>query len=439
MLRQKSADLFKRAQEHIPGGVNSPGRGFKSVGGEPVFIKGGEGPYLIDQDGNRYIDYVGSMGANILGNAHPTVIEAVQYATKKGLGYWLPTELEVELAELLCQLVPNLEMVRLVNSGTEATMSAIRLARAATGRDNIIKFEGCYHGASDSLLVNAGSNALDMGVPSSPGVPKDSAKHTLTADYNDLNSVAKLFEFHQHQIAAVIVEPIAGNMSCVPPQPGFLEGLRELCNLHGALMILDEVMTGFRVAQGGAQEYYNIDADLITIGKIMGGGLPCGAFGGRRDLMERIAPIGPVYHAGTLSGNPISVTAGLATLHETMKPGFYEKLHTNGKALAEGFRDQAKAAEVPLVVNQVGAMFGIFFTDRPAVTSFTHVMNSDKESFKRFFLEMLNGGVFLAPSPYECGFLTIAHDEKIIEQTLKVSKKAFAALKAKSSVSKAEV
>lgn len=431
MIRQKSADLFKLAQQYIPGGVNSPGRAFKSVGGEPVFIKNGEGPYLIDQDGNRYIDYVGSMGANILGNAPPTVLEAVQYATRKGLGYWLPTELEVELAELLCRLVPNLEMVRLVNSGTEATMSAIRLARAATGRDNIIKFEGCYHGASDSLLVNAGSNALDMGVPSSPGVPKEFAKHTLTADYNDLQSVAKLFEFHQNEIAAVIVEPVAGNMSCVLPEPGFLEGLQELCRLHGALLILDEVMTGFRVAQGGAQEHYQIKADLITLGKIMGGGLPCGAFGGRRDLMEQIAPIGPVYHAGTLSGNPISVTAGLATLHETMKPGFYETLHTNAKALAEGFRQRAKAANIPLVVNQVGAMFGLFFTDRPEVTSFTHVMNSNKGLFKNFFQEMLDGGVFLAPSPFECGFMTIAHDLKIIEQTLKVSEKAFASLKVK--------
>lgn len=432
MIRQKSADLFKQAQRYIPGGVNSPGRGFKSVGGEPVFIKSGEGPYLIDQDGNRYIDYVGSMGANILGNAPASVIEAVQYATKKGLGYWLPTELEVELAELLCRLVPNLEMVRLVNSGTEATMSAIRLARAATGRDNIIKFEGCYHGASDSLLVNAGSNALDMGIPSSPGVPKAFAKHTLTADYNDLQSVAKLFEFHQNEIAAVIVEPVAGNMSCVLPEPGFLEGLQELCHLHGALLIVDEVMTGFRVAQGGAQEHYQIKADLITLGKIMGGGLPCGAFGGRRDLMEQIAPIGPVYHAGTLSGNPISVTAGLATLHETMKPGFYEKLHLHTKALAEGFRQRAKAANIPLVVNQVGAMFGLFFTDRPAVTSFAHVMNSDKTLFKHFFQEMLDGGVFLAPSPYECGFTTIAHDANIIEQTLKVSEKAFAALRVKS-------
>lgn len=428
MLRENSAKLYAKAKQFTPGGVNSPGRAFISVGGEPLFISHGEGPYLYDVDGNQYIDYVGSMGANIVGNGAKNVVQAVQAISEKGLGFWLPTALEVELAELLCTLVPNMDMVRLVNSGTEATMSAIRLARAATGRDKIIKFEGCYHGSSDSLLVNAGSAALDIGVPSSPGVPQAFAEHTLTGEFNNLESVTSFFEFHQNDIAAILVEPIAGNMSCVPPQPGFLAGLRELCNLHGAILIFDEVMTGFRVAQGGAQELYNIHADLITIGKIMGGGLPCGAFGGRKDLMEQIAPAGPVYHAGTLSGNPISVTAGLATLKETQQSGFYTQIHENAAKLADGLREQASKAGISVVVNQVGGMFGLFFTDKPAVTCFDDVMSSDKEKFKHFFLAMLEKGVLLAPSPFECGFTTIAHDNAVIEKTLNASEKAFEAI-----------
>ncbi len=424
----RSSELFARARRVIPGGVNSPVRAFKGVGGEPVFFARGEGPWLIDVDGRRYVDYVGSWGPMILGHAHPEVVRAVQETAARGLGFGAPTELEVEMAELLCELVPSLERVRMVNSGTEATMSAIRLARGFTGRDLIVKFEGCYHGHSDSLLVKAGSGALTLGVPTSPGVPADLARHTLTLPYNDAAACERAFAEHGAHIACVIVEPVAGNMNCVPPVPGFLETLRALCDRHGALLIFDEVMTGFRVALGGAQARYGVRPDLTTLGKVVGGGMPVGAFGGRADVMAHVAPEGPVYQAGTLSGNPVAMAAGLATLRRVRAEGFFERLEALGRRLTEGLRARAQAAGVPLSTHCVGGMFGIFFTEVDPVTRYEEVTACDVERFRRFFHAMLEEGVYLAPSAFEAGFVSAAHEEAHIDATLAAAERAFARL-----------
>jgi glutamate-1-semialdehyde 2,1-aminomutase len=423
-----SSDLFKRAQQHIPGGVNSPVRAFKGVGGDPVFFARGVGPYLFDEDGQRYLDYVGSWGPMILGHAHPKVLAAVTETAGRGLGFGAPTRIETEMAELICRLVPAIEKVRMVSSGTEATMSAIRLARGFTGRDAIVKFEGCYHGHADSLLVKAGSGALTLGVPTSPGVPADLATHTLTLEYNNAAQVREVFGKLGQDIACVIVEPVAGNMNCVPPVPGFLETLREQCTRHGALLILDEVMTGFRVALGGAQSLYDIRPDLTTLGKVIGGGLPVGAFGGRADIMARLAPEGPVYQAGTLSGNPVALAAGLATLKEISQPGFFEQLTAKTAKLAQGFTERAKRAGVPLAAQAVGGMFGIFFTRESAVTRFAQVMACDVERFKKFFHGMLREGVYLAPSAFEAGFVSAAHTDADISETLDKAETVFRTL-----------
>ncbi len=420
-----SSDLFKRAQQHIPGGVNSPVRAFKGVGGDPVFFARGVGPYLFDEDGKRYIDYVGSWGPMILGHAHPKVLAAVKETAERGLGFGAPTRIEIEMADLICRLVPAIEKVRMVSSGTEATMSAIRLARGFTGRDAIVKFEGCYHGHADSLLVKAGSGALTLGVPTSPGVPADLATHTLTLEYNNAAQLREVFGKLGKDIACVIVEPVAGNMNCVPPVPGFLETLRELCTQHGAVLILDEVMTGFRVALGGAQALYGIRPDLTTLGKVIGGGLPVGAFGGRADIMARLAPEGPVYQAGTLSGNPVSLAAGLATLKEISQPGFFEQLTAKTAALARGFAERAKRVGVPLTAQAVGGMFGIFFTKESAVTGFAQVMNCNVERFRKFFHGMLREGVYLAPSAFEAGFVSAAHTDADIAETLDKAEAVF--------------
>jgi glutamate-1-semialdehyde 2,1-aminomutase len=415
--------LFTEASRYIPGGVNSPVRAFRAVGGEPLFIARASGASVFDQGGRRYIDYVGSWGPMILGHAHPAVIRAVQEKAADGLSFGAPTEIETRLARKVCELMPSIELVRMVSSGTEATMSAIRLARGFTGRDKIVKFEGCYHGHSDSLLVKAGSGALTHGVPTSPGVPKELAAHTLTLAYNDIAQVQQLFEDRGREIAAVIVEPVAGNMNCVPPVPGFLEALRSVCTQHGAVLIFDEVMTGFRVALGGAQALYGIKPDLTTLGKIIGGGMPVGAFGGRRDIMEQISPLGPVYQAGTLSGNPIAMAAGLATLEAISEPGFHARLAQRTTQLTEGFTNVAKAAGVPLTTNHVCGMFGLFFTDKP-VRYFREVMACDVERFNRFFHAMLAEGVYLAPSAFEAGFVSAAHTDEDIEKTLEAARRA---------------
>jgi glutamate-1-semialdehyde 2,1-aminomutase len=423
-----SSDLFKRAQKCIPGGVNSPVRAFKGVGGDPVFFARGQGAYVWDEDGKRYIDYVGSWGPMILGHAHPKVLAAVRETMEYGLGFGAPTRIEVEMAELICRLVPSIKKVRMVSSGTEATMSAIRLARGYTGRDKIMKFEGCYHGHADSLLVKAGSGALTLGVPTSPGVPADLARHTLTLEYNNAAQVRELFGQIGKDIACVIVEPVAGNMNCVPPVKGFLETLREECSKHDAVLILDEVMTGFRVALGGAQAFYRIQPDLTTLGKVIGGGLPVGAFGGRADIMSRLAPEGPVYQAGTLSGNPVSLAAGLATLREISRPGFFEALAAKTAMLARGLAERAGAAGVPLTVQSVGGMLGIFFTKESAVSSFAQVMACDVERFRKFFHGMLREGVYLAPSAFEAGFVSAAHTESDIDETLDKAEKVLKTL-----------
>ncbi len=428
--REQSERLFERARRVIPGGVNSPVRAFKAVGGSPVFFARGQGPYLYDEDGNRYIDYVGSWGPLILGHAHPKVVQAVQAALEQGLSFGAPTRIEVEMAETLCRLMPNLEKVRLVSSGTEATMSAIRLARGYTGRDKIVKFEGCYHGHVDALLVKAGSGALTLGVPTSPGVPDAVAAHTLTLEYNNIEQVHEAFERWGAEIACVIVEPVAGNMNCVPPVEGFLQGLRALAEAHGALLIFDEVMTGFRVALGGAQALYGVKPDLTTLGKVIGGGLPVGAFGGRAEIMDQIAPEGPVYQAGTLSGNPVAVAAGLATLSEISRPGFFETLAARTTALAEGLMECARRAGVPLTVQTAGGMFGIFFTSEPRVTRFGQVMACDIERFRRFFHGMLERGVYFAPSAFEAGFVSAAHSEEDIAATLEAAGQVLATLRA---------
>ena len=424
----RSEDDFQAACQHIPGGVNSPVRAFHGVGGDPLFFAHGEGPWLFDVDGNRYIDYVASWGPMIAGHAHPEVIRAVQEAAAQGLGYGAPTEIETRMAETLCTRVPSMDLVRMVNSGTEATMSAIRLARGFTGRDKIIKFEGCYHGHSDALLVKAGSGTLTLGVPTSPGVPASVAAHTVTVTYNDLEEITQVFDAIGSDIAAIIVEPVAGNMNCIPPVPGFLEGLRTLGDAHGSVLIFDEVMTGFRVGPGGAQAHYGITPDLTTLGKVIGGGLPVGAFGGRRDIMENIAPLGPVYQAGTLSGNPVALAAGLATLELAAADGFYERLDASTDRLTTGLRKAAAAASIPLTTNQVGGMFGVFFTEEAPVTRFEQVTRCNLERFQRFYHGMLEAGVYLAPSAYEAGFVSSAHTDAVIDATLDAAARVFGTL-----------
>jgi len=425
----KSERLFSQAQIHIPGGVNSPVRAFKGVGGTPVFFARGEGAFVYDADGKRYVDYVGSWGPMIAGHCHPKVIHAVQEAASNGLGFGAPTEIETRMADRLCDLVPSIELVRMVSSGTEATMSAIRLARGYTGRDRIVKFEGCYHGHSDSLLVKAGSGALTLGVPTSPGVPASLAEHTLTLEYNNSEQVEQTFAQLGDTIATVIVEPVAGNMNCVPPEPGFLETLRAQCDKYGAVLIFDEVMTGFRVALGGAQARFDVRPDLTTLGKVVGGGLPVGAFGGKREIMQKIAPLGPVYQAGTLSGNPVAMAAGLATLDVVSTPGFHDQLERAAADLAMGLRERAAASGIALTTNQVGGMFGFFFTDRAEVTRFEHVSACDLERFKAFYHAMLTEGVYLAPSAFEAGFVSSAHTGETIRATLGAAERAFAAIK----------
>ncbi|TVP91615.1 MAG: glutamate-1-semialdehyde-2,1-aminomutase [Pseudomonadaceae bacterium] len=424
----RSEQLFAHAQQHIPGGVNSPVRAFKSVGGTPLFFKHAAGAYVTDEDDRQYVDYVGSWGPMILGHSHPDVLDAVRAQLEHGLSYGAPTELETVMANLVCELVPSMDMVRMVSSGTEATMSAIRLARGYTGRDSIIKFEGNYHGHSDSLLVKAGSGALTLGVPNSPGVPADFAKHTLTLPYNDLAAVEKTLAEVGDQVACIIIEPVAGNMNCVPPVEGFLPGLRALCDKHGVVLIFDEVMTGFRVALGGAQAYYGVNPDLTTFGKIIGGGMPVGCFGGKRAIMEHIAPLGPVYQAGTLSGNPLAMAAGITTLTLISQPGFHDRLTAYTRDMLTGLQARADAAGIPFTTNQAGGMFGVFFTDAKQISTFDQVMACDVERFKRFFHAMLAGGVYLAPSAFEAGFTSIAHGDKELELTLNAAEQAFATL-----------
>lgn len=423
-----SKQLFERAQKIIPGGVNSPVRAFRGVGGVPVFIARGEGAYLVDVDGKDYVDYIGSWGPLIVGHAHPIVLAKVQAALKDGFGFGAPTEKEVLLAQKVCEMVPSMEMVRFVSSGTEATMSAIRLARGFTGRDKFIKFRGCYHGHADSLLVASGSGGLTLGVPDSAGVPASLAQHTLIADYNSLEDVAALFEKYGNDIAAVIVEPVAGNMNFVLPAPGFLEGLRELCDRYKSLLIFDEVMTGFRVAKGGAQAHYNIKPDLTTLGKVVGGGFPVGAFGGRADVMQAIAPLGAVYQAGTLSGNPVAMTAGLATLELVSEDGFYEKLSARTRQLCDGLQAAADEAGVPFHTSAIGGMFGLFFSAQP-VSNEAEVKRCDIAAFKTFFHSMLDQGIYLAPSAFEAGFVSSAHGDVEIAKTISAARVAFAACK----------
>lgn len=413
----KSSALFESAQRHIPGGVNSPVRAFKGVGGDPIFFDSAKGAYLNDVNGNEYIDYVGSWGPMILGHNDPEVIEAVKKAAEKGLSFGAPTAIEVEMADKVCELVPSMDMVRMVNSGTEATMSALRLARGYTKRDKILKFEGCYHGHADALLVKAGSGALTLGVPTSPGVPDAVAEQTLTLSYNDSDQVKALFAEIGEQIAAVIVEPVAGNMNCILPEEGFLQCLREQCSQYGSVLIFDEVMTGFRVALGGAQAHFNVTPDLTTLGKVIGGGMPVGAFGGKREIMECIAPLGPVYQAGTLSGNPIAMTAGLITLNKISQTGFYDRLSQTANALCSALQQKADQLNLPFTTNQVGGMFGLFFSEEKNISRFSQVENCNMTRFKAFYHHMLNQGVYLAPSAYETGFVSAAHGEHEIQQT----------------------
>lgn len=423
----KSTELFNRAQSIIPGGVNSPVRAFNGVGGGPLFIQKAQDAYIYDVDDKQYIDYVGSWGPMILGHNHPAIKKAVIAAVDNGLSFGAPTEIEIIMAEKVQQLVPSMQQLRMVSSGTEATMSAIRLARGYSKRDKILKFEGCYHGHADSLLVKAGSGALTLGQPSSPGIPADFAKHTLTATFNDLASVQALFDEYPEQIACIIVEPVAGNMNCIPPIDGFLQGLRDICDQQQALLIFDEVMTGFRVALGGAQAHYNITPDLTTLGKVIGGGMPVGAFGGRRDVMQFIAPTGPVYQAGTLSGNPIAMHAGLAAL-TALDTTEYDQLAIKTKQLAEGLKQAADETGVALAVNYAGGMFGFFFTETPQVTNFEQACSCEMEKFKKFFHLMLAEGVYLAPSAFEAGFLSLAHTDNDISNTIAAARKAFAQL-----------
>ncbi len=426
MNHDRSHALFARARTLLPGGVNSPVRAFKSVGGDPFFVQRADGPYLYDVDGNRYIDYVGSWGPMIVGHNHPAVREAVEKAVRDGLSFGAPCPAEVTMAETITRLVPSCQMVRMVNSGTEATLSAIRLARGATGRQRIVKFEGCYHGHGDSFLVKAGSGMLTLGVPTSPGVPASLSELTATLSYNDFDGATQLFDEIGGEIACVIVEPVVGNANCIPPRPGYLQHLRDLCTHHGALLILDEVMTGFRVALGGAQAHYGITPDLTTFGKVIGGGMPVGAYGGRRDLMEQIAPAGPIYQAGTLSGNPVAMAAGLAMLELVQAPGFHERLSAAAAALCRGLEAAAQEAGVPFTTNQVGGMFGLFFTGEK-VETYAQATACDVAAFNRFFHAMLEQGVFLAPSAYEAGFVSSAHGVSVLEATLSAARQAFRA------------
>ncbi len=427
-MNSRNEALFQRAQRTIPGGVNSPVRAFRSVGGTPRFIARAEGARVWDADGKAYVDYVGSWGPAITGHAHPAIVEAVREAATRGLSFGAPTEAEVEMAECLVERLPSMEMVRLVSSGTEATMSAIRLARGFTGRDAIVKFEGCYHGHADSLLVKAGSGLLTFGNPSSGGVPADFAKHTIVLDYNDLQQVEDVFKARGGEIAAIIVEPVAGNMNLVKPAPGFLEGLREICTRHGAVLIFDEVMTGFRVGPQGVQGLYGITPDLTTLGKVIGGGMPVGAFGGRRDIMEAIAPLGPVYQAGTLSGSPVAVAAGLAALQLLLEPGFYERLAARTAQLVEGLAAAARKAGITFSADALGGMFGVYFS-AAAPRSFADVMASDRDAFNRFFHAMLEAGHYLAPSAFEAGFVSSAHTEADIAATIASAGEVFAAMR----------
>lgn len=424
MNHDRSHALFARARTLLPGGVNSPVRAFKSVGGDPFFVQRADGPYLYDVDGNRYIDYVGSWGPMIVGHNHPAVREAVEKAVRDGLSFGAPCPAEVTMAETITRLVPSCQMVRMVNSGTEATLSAIRLARGATGRQRIVKFEGCYHGHGDSFLVKAGSGMLTLGVPTSPGVPASLSELTATLSYNDFDGAIALFDEIGHEIACVIVEPVVGNANCIPPRPGYLQHLRDLCTQHGALLILDEVMTGFRVALGGAQAHYGVTPDLTTFGKIIGGGMPVGAYGGRRDLMEQIAPAGPIYQAGTLSGNPVAMAAGLAMLELVQAPGFHARLSATAARLCAGLEAAAREAGVPFTTNQVGGMFGLFFTDEK-VETYAQATACNVAAFNRFFHAMLEQGVFFAPSAYEAGFVSSAHDAAVLETTLSAARQAF--------------
>jgi glutamate-1-semialdehyde 2,1-aminomutase len=428
MSNENSRHLYDLAVQHIPGGVNSPVRAFKGVGGNPLFFKAGQDAYLIDADDNRYVDYVGAFGPLILGHCHEDVVAALRNQLQQGLAFGASTEAEVQIAEKICELMPSIEKVRLVTSGTEATMSAIRVARGYTGRDAIVKFEGCYHGHVDGLLVKAGSGALTLGDPDSLGVPKAYTDLTHVLPYNDTAALESFFAANGDDIACVIVEPVAGNMNCVPPVPGFLEALREHCTKHGAVLIFDEVMTGFRVALGGAQSLYKIEPDLTTIGKVIGGGLPVGAFGGKTEIMELIAPLGGVYQAGTLAGSPLAVAAGLAMLNVISKPGFFDELAARTTTLLNGLQERANQAGIPFTTNQVGAMFGCFFTEEKQVSHFSQVMSCDTERFKHYFHSMLDNGVYLAPSAFEAGFVSSAHGDKEIQLTLDAAEKAFASL-----------
>jgi glutamate-1-semialdehyde 2,1-aminomutase len=427
-MMKNSQQLFDAAQDIIPGGVNSPVRAFNGVGGTPLFIKKAQGAYIFDAEDNKYVDYVGSWGPMILGHNHPAILAAVIETAKNGLSFGAPTELEITMAEKVREIVPSMEKLRMVSSGTEATMSAIRLARGFTGRDKILKFEGCYHGHADSLLVKAGSGMLTMGVPSSPGIPDDFAKHTLTVSYNNLQEVEQIFAELGDEIACIIVEPVAGNMNCIPPVEGFLEGLRAVCDQYKSVLIFDEVMTGFRVALGGAQAHYNIVPDITTLGKVIGGGMPVGAFGGKKEIMDFIAPVGPVYQAGTLSGNPIAMAAGLASLNELCKGNKHQQLSDATEKLAMGLKAAAERNGVSLAINYVGAMFGFFFTEEEKITSFAQATACDSDKFKKFFHLMLNEGVYLAPSSFEAGFLSTAHGEEELEFTLAAADRCFAQL-----------
>ena len=425
----RSSTLFNEAKNYIPGGVNSPVRAFKGVGGEPIYFERGEGAYLYDVDGNAYIDYVGSWGPMIIGHSNPFIVDAVRTELDKGLGFGAPTEIETSLAKKICQLMPSIELVRMVSSGTEATMSAIRLARGYTKRDKIVKFEGCYHGHSDSLLVKAGSGALTLGVPTSPGVPSDLAKHSLTLEYNNLDSVKALFSKMGEEVGCIIVEPVAGNMNCIPPKEGFLQGLRKLCDDYGSVLIFDEVMTGFRVALGGAQAYYRVKPDLTTLGKVIGGGLPVAAFGGRNEIMSQIAPLGPIYQAGTLSGNPLSMASGLAMLSILeADDSFYQNLSDSTEYLVNGIVAAANTSNVSMTANNVSGMFGLFFSSEEKVTNFSQASNCDIELFKKFYKSMIRQGVYFAPSAYECGFLSAAHGKNELDQTINAALTAFSEL-----------
>lgn len=424
----RSEELFQQAQQHIPGGVNSPVRAFKAVGGTPVFFERAAGAYMYDADGKQYTDYVQSWGPMVLGHAHPDVIESVIDAAKNGLSFGAPTERETTLADQICDIMPGMDMIRFVNSGTEATMSAIRLARGATGRDTIVKFEGCYHGHSDSLLIKAGSGALTLGVPSSPGVPEALAQHTITLTYNDIEGVKQAFAELGEQIACVIVEPVAGNMNCVPPIPGFLETLREVCDNSGAVFIIDEVMTGFRVGLTGAQGHYNVEPDLTCLGKVIGGGMPVGAFGGKREIMQQIAPLGPIYQAGTLSGNPVAMAAGLTNLELISTPGFYRELSEKTDYLVAGIRQAAADAGIAMTSNHVGSMFGFFFTEEEHITNYNQVMNCNNTRFNQFFHGMLERGFYLAPASYEAGFMSSAHSYADLDATIAAATEVFATL-----------